>query len=341
MSEPRPELPKLPSEATAPEAQPSEPITDSDASSLSATNIIVNYLPQNMTQDEVRALFAGIGEVQSCKLVRNKCTGQSLGYGFVNFAQARDASRAIASLNGLRLHNKTIKVSAARPSCESIKGANLYICGLPKSMTQQDLVQLFSQCGKIITSRILHDSSTGLSKGVGFIRFDQRSEAELAISQLNGRVPDGGVEPMTVKFANSPGGVGGGGGGSSGVGKPPGGLALLACHQPLAGGGGGASGGRRGPGPLHHLAASLRMRYSPLAGCSIPARALVSALAASQNSAVATAAAAANSTPLLRPALNNLLIPQQQHHQVQQQVPAVTLAPTGWQPASDFTAALT
>jgi len=44
----------------------------------------------------------------------------------------------------------------------------------------------------------------GLSKGVGFVRFDQRHEAERSIKQLNGLIPDGSGEPITVKFANSP-----------------------------------------------------------------------------------------------------------------------------------------
>lgn len=45
---------------------------------------------------------------------------------------------------------------------------------------------------------------TGLSKGVGFIRFDQRMEAERAIQELNGTIPKGSTEPITVKFANNP-----------------------------------------------------------------------------------------------------------------------------------------
>merc|ERR1712062_681446 len=111
---------------------------------------------------------------------RDKVTGQSLGYGFVNYHRIEDASKAIQTLNGLRLQNKTIKVSYARPSSEAIKGANLYVSGLPKHMTQPDLERLFSSCGNIITSRILCDnisggskegSVPGLSKGVGFIRF--------------------------------------------------------------------------------------------------------------------------------------------------------------------------
>lgn len=53
------------------------------------------------------------------------------------------------------------KVSFARPSSDAIKGANLYVSGLSKSMTQQDLENLFTPFGQIITSRILCDNITG------------------------------------------------------------------------------------------------------------------------------------------------------------------------------------
>lgn len=45
---------------------------------------------------------------------------------------------------------------------------------------------------------------TGGSRGVGFIRFDKRIEAEEAIKGLNGQKPSGAAEPITVKFANNP-----------------------------------------------------------------------------------------------------------------------------------------
>nr|AYN74329.1 elav [Nucula tumidula] len=232
--------------------------TGSQCDDLSKTNLIVNYLPQTMTQEEIRALFSSIGEVESCKLIRDKPTeaklvptggkidkiGQSLGYGFVNYKNAADADKAINTLNGLRLQNKTIKVSFARPSCESIKGANLYICGLPKSLTQLDLEKLFSSCGQIITSRILYDQNTGLSKGVGFIRFDQRIEAERAIAKLNGTIPEGATEPVTVKFANSP----------SSTKNPIMPFAGVPYLSPT----------RRFLGPIHHATTASRFRYSPL-----------------------------------------------------------------------------
>lgn len=211
----------------------------------SKTNLIVNYLPQTMTQEEIRSLFSSIGDVESCKLIRDKVTGQSLGYGFVNYHRPEDAEKAINTLNGLRLQNKTIKVSFARPSSEAIKGANLYVSGLPKNMAQQDLENLFSPFGRIITSRILCDNITVrqfvggagdnvpcLSKGVGFIRFDQRIEAERAIQELNGTIPKGSTEPITVKFANNPS--------NNNKALPP----LAAYLTPQA--------ARRFGGPIHH-----------------------------------------------------------------------------------------
>ncbi|XP_031683317.1 ELAV-like protein 3 isoform X10 [Oncorhynchus kisutch] len=206
-------------------------ISTNGATDDSKTNLIVNYLPQNMTQEEFKSLFGSIGEIESCKLVRDKITGQSLGYGFVNYVDPNDADKAINTLNGLKLQTKTIKVSYARPSSASIRDANLYVSGLPKTMTQKDMEQLFSQYGRIITSRILVDQVTaGISRGVGFIRFDKRNEAEEAIKGLNGQKPLGAAEPITVKFANNPS-------------QKTGQALLTQLYQTAA---------RRYTGPLHH-----------------------------------------------------------------------------------------
>ncbi|XP_059385219.1 ELAV-like protein 1 isoform X6 [Carassius carassius] len=71
-------------------------------------------------------------------------------------------------------------------------------------MTQKDVEDMFTQYGHIINSRILVDQASGLSRGVAFIRFDKRSEAEEAIKDLNGSKPAGASEPITVKFAANP-----------------------------------------------------------------------------------------------------------------------------------------
>ena len=54
-----------------------------------------------------------------------------------------------------------LQVSFARPSTPLIKDANLYVSGLPKTMTHEDLQRVFQPYGRIITSRILQDACTG------------------------------------------------------------------------------------------------------------------------------------------------------------------------------------
>ncbi len=84
-----------------------------------------------------------------------------MGYAFVNYVNQEDAEKAVNSLNSMRLQNKTIKVSYARPSSEQIKGANLYVCGLTKEFTQEELEKLFAPFGAIISSKILTDPKSG------------------------------------------------------------------------------------------------------------------------------------------------------------------------------------
>lgn len=55
-------------------------ISTNGAADDSKTNLIVNYLPQNMTQEEFKSLFGSIGEIESCKLVRDKITGNNVAY---------------------------------------------------------------------------------------------------------------------------------------------------------------------------------------------------------------------------------------------------------------------
>ncbi|XP_002156791.3 ELAV-like protein 3 [Hydra vulgaris] len=169
------------------------------------TNLIVNYLPQEMSEEELKTLFSSVGALESCKLIRDKVTKASLGYAFVNYQHPNDARKAIHSLQGMKLTTKTIKVSYARPSSNEIKNANLYISGLPQTCDAIRLRELFQFFGEIITSKVLVDEN-GISRGVGFVRFDKRCQAELSIEALNNKVPNllNAIKPLAVKFANPP-----------------------------------------------------------------------------------------------------------------------------------------
>jgi len=165
-------------------------------------NLIVNYVPATLSEESLRNLFFPFGELESCKLMVDKLTGQSLGYGFVKYTTINAAESAIAAMNGRTIDNKTLKVSIARPSSSTIQHANLYVSQLDKHVTKPVLDQIFNNYGKIIDSKILIDPKTGESRGVGFVRYDTRGEAEKAINALNGAILPGTNSAIHVKFAD-------------------------------------------------------------------------------------------------------------------------------------------
>lgn len=168
----------------------------------SPTNLIINYLPQTLTDEEYRSMFLSIGPIKSAKIIRDKSTGYSYGFGFVDYQHGQDADRAIQTLNGLQLQNKRIKVAKARMGGENLKGANLYVRNLPIPWTESELNKLFDPYGKIIQSRVLVDLQTGVSKRVGFVLYNTRPEAEAAIRSLSGTTPEGCTEAILIKFAD-------------------------------------------------------------------------------------------------------------------------------------------
>lgn len=175
---------------------------DHNIDDASSTNLIINYLPQTLTDEEFRSLFLSVGPVKNSKIVRDQVSGYSYGYGFIDYQLASDAQRAIDTLNGLQIQNKRIKVAFARMGGDKIKGANLYVRNLPKHWKEGELNKLFEPFGKIIQSRVLVELSSGVSKGVGFVLYDTRDEAENAIKCLSGKTPEGCTEPILTKFAD-------------------------------------------------------------------------------------------------------------------------------------------
>ncbi|XP_070144778.1 sex-lethal homolog isoform X2 [Drosophila kikkawai] len=210
----------------------------------SATNLIINYLPQDMSDRELFNLFSGCGPINTCKIMRDFKTGYSFGYGFVDYKTESDSEDAIQKLNGFYVRNKRLKVSYARPGGMAIKDTNLYVINLPRNINDDMLDRIFSPFGRIVQRNILRDKLTGRPRGVAFVRYNKREEAQEAIKMLNNTVPEGGQQPIWVRLAEEHGKakaaqfmsqIGGGGGGGGG---PP--------HM-----GGGGGGGPLQP-PHHH-----------------------------------------------------------------------------------------
>ena len=81
-------------------------------------NIYVGNLPYNVTEDELRELFGGFGDVSSANVIMDKFSGRSKGFGFVEMPSQADAEAAIKALNESDLGGRNIKVNEARPRTE-------------------------------------------------------------------------------------------------------------------------------------------------------------------------------------------------------------------------------
>lgn len=78
-------------------------------------NLYVGNLPYRITEDQLRDAFSEYGEVTSCTIIKDRATGQSKGFGFVEMPNGDEAETAINQLNGRDLMGRKINVNEARP----------------------------------------------------------------------------------------------------------------------------------------------------------------------------------------------------------------------------------
>ena len=78
-------------------------------------NIYAGNLPYNVNEDELSELFSQFGEVDSAKIIKDRYTGKSKGFGFVEMPNNSEADVAIKTLNSRPFKGRNIKVNQARP----------------------------------------------------------------------------------------------------------------------------------------------------------------------------------------------------------------------------------
>lgn len=81
-------------------------------------NIYVGNLSREVSEDELRKAFEAFGQVTSVNVIKDRYSGESRGFGFVEMATKTEAQAAINGLNGTSLKERTLSVSEARPRTE-------------------------------------------------------------------------------------------------------------------------------------------------------------------------------------------------------------------------------
>ncbi|KAI3843284.1 hypothetical protein MKX03_013465 [Papaver bracteatum] len=155
-------------------------------------NIFIKNLDSSIDNKALFETFVSFGIVLYCKVATDNHTGQSKGYGFVQFERDESAQDAINSLDGMLLNDKQVYVGIFVRRQErdlengSPKFTNVYVKNLSESTTDDDLSKVFGTYGQVTSAVIMRDAS-GNSRGFGFVNFQNPDDAAAAFQKLNGR----------------------------------------------------------------------------------------------------------------------------------------------------------
>ncbi|XP_042550463.1 polyadenylate-binding protein 1-like isoform X2 [Dipodomys spectabilis] len=184
------------------------------AQALEFTNIYVKNLHPDMDEQGLEDLFSQFGKMVSVKVMRNS-SGQSRGFGFVNFEKHEEAQKAVDHMNSQEVSGRLLYVGRAQKRAERqnelkrkfeqmkqdrqnrYQGVNLYVKNLDDSITDEKLRKVFSPYGVITSAKVMTEGSH--SKGFGFVCFSSPEEATKAVTEMNGRIV--GTKPLYVALA--------------------------------------------------------------------------------------------------------------------------------------------
>ncbi|KAK9060362.1 hypothetical protein SSX86_021066 [Deinandra increscens subsp. villosa] len=159
--------------------------------------IWIGDLQHWMDESYLQSCFAQTGEqVASIKLIRNKQTGQSERYGFIEFHTHEAAEKAIQSYNGTVMPNTDqvfrlnwASFSTGEKRAENIgSDLSIFIGDLAPDVTDALLYETFAgRYPSVKGAKVVLDTNTGCSKGYGFVRFADENERARAMNEMNGQ----------------------------------------------------------------------------------------------------------------------------------------------------------
>ncbi|KAF8034170.1 hypothetical protein BT93_C0447 [Corymbia citriodora subsp. variegata] len=163
-------------------------------SSDEAKTIWIGDLHHWMDETYLHSCFSHTGEVSSVKVIRNKQTGQSEGYGFVEFSSHAMAEKVLQSYNGTSMPNTEqpfrlnwAMFSSGDKRLDMGSDLSIFVGDLASDVTDALLQETFAaKYTSVKGAKVVIDSNTGRSKGYGFVRFSDENEKSRAMTEMNG-----------------------------------------------------------------------------------------------------------------------------------------------------------
>ncbi|VAH97811.1 unnamed protein product [Triticum turgidum subsp. durum] len=170
----------------------------------------VGNLPYHIDNERLKLSFQGAGVVLFSKVIYDRETGQSRGFGFVTMSTVQEAEKAVRIYHGSGMYGRplTVKIAAPRggarvdaPRRQSGSPLRIFVCNLPSQVDNSRLEELFSKHGKVVDARVVYERREGAScsRGFGFVTMATDEESYKAIRALNKQILEGNA--LGVKVA--------------------------------------------------------------------------------------------------------------------------------------------
>ncbi|CAL9242329.1 unnamed protein product [Arabidopsis halleri] len=165
-----------------------------NASNTENKTIWVGDLLHWMDENYLNSSFSSAGEISSVKVIRNKHTGLTEGYGFVEFVSHDVAEKVLQEFNGETMLNAEepfrlnwASFSTGEKRLENGPDLSIFVGDLAPEVTDTMLEKIFSEkYPSVKNAKVVIDGNTGRSKGYGFVRFGDESERSKAMLEMNG-----------------------------------------------------------------------------------------------------------------------------------------------------------
>lgn len=243
-------------------------------------NLFVGNLSWNIDEEWLTREFEEFGELQGVRIITDRDSGRSKGFGYVEFTNAENGAKALEGRNGYELDGRGLRVDFSAPrdanaqtpqqkqndraakfgDVKNPPAQTLFVGNISFEADESTLTEYFQEHGSINSIRLPTDRETGAPKGFGYVEMGSIEEAQAAFEALQGAdvagrpirldyaAPRDNSAPRGGGFGGDRGGRGGRGGGRGGFGGRGGGRGRGGSDRGGRGGGRGGSFNRGGFG---------------------------------------------------------------------------------------------
>lgn len=163
-----------------------------DEANTTLKQLYVGNLDRRVSDVLLFRIFSLWGQVELCKVIKERGTDLSLGYGFVGYYDHEDAQKALAASAGCTIYDRELRVRWAHSESARKHGSSagtkhtLFVGDLGVGVTDLMLTEAFSKFGECIEARVVRNPDSGKSRGYGFVSYLHQSQAERALRTMHG-----------------------------------------------------------------------------------------------------------------------------------------------------------